>query len=120
MNELVVGNVRYRLAAVLRDGSWLAHAERAENGDRFGIECAGATESDAIARLARWLEWQAEHAAALEALQQAERSYHRTIAGSAFANPSEGPEALELQKDSLEQVEAARTRLDEVRARRPE
>jgi hypothetical protein len=68
----------------------------------------------------RWLEWQHEHAAALAALQGAERAYHRTLAGSAFADPSEGPTAIELQKESLEQVEAARTRLDEVRARRPE
>ena len=66
----------------------------------------------------RWLEWQREHAAALEALQQAERAYHRTIAGSAFASPTEGPSAIELQKESLDAVEAARVRLDEIRARR--
>ena len=68
----------------------------------------------------RWLEWQHEHAAALESLQQAERAYHRTVAGSAFASPTEGPSALELQKESLDAVEAARLRLDDVRARRPE
>ena len=45
-----------------------------------------ATEAEAIARLTRWLEWQHEHATALAALQQAERDYHRTIAGSAFAS----------------------------------
>ena len=67
----------------------------------------------------RWLEWQHEHAAALEALQRAQRAYHRTIAGSAFANPAEGPSAIELQKESLEAVEAARIRLDEIRGRRP-
>src|ERR687887_107051 len=49
-----------------------------------------------------------------------EREYHRTIAGSAFANPTEGPTPLELQKESLEAVEAARVRLDEIRARQPE
>jgi hypothetical protein len=68
----------------------------------------------------RWLEWQREHAAALEALQQAQRAYHRTIAGSAFANPTEGPSAIELQKESLDAVEAARVRLDEIRAIKPE
>ena len=68
----------------------------------------------------RWLEWQREHTAALEALQQAQRGYHRTIAGSAFASPTEGPTAIELQKESLDVVEAARVRLDEIRARRPE
>jgi len=84
------------------------------------MECAGATELEAVdpcgplARLAK------RTFNALEALQQAERAYHRTIAGSAFANPSEGPTAIELQKESLEQVEAARTRLDEIRTRRPE
>jgi hypothetical protein len=66
-----------------------------------------------------WIAWQAEHAAALEALQQAQRAYHRTIAGSAFASPAEGPSAIELQKESLEVVEAARVHLDEVRARQP-
>jgi len=68
----------------------------------------------------RWLEWQHDHAAALEALQQAERAYHRTVAGSAFASPTEGPSPIELQKESLDAVEAARLRLDAVRARRPE
>jgi hypothetical protein len=68
----------------------------------------------------RWLEWQREHAAALEALQQAQRAYHRTIAGSAFASPTEGPTAVEVQKESLEAVEAARLRLDEIRSRKPE
>ena len=67
----------------------------------------------------RWQEWQREHAAALEALQQAQRAYHRTIAGSAFASATEGPSAIELQKESLEAVEAARVRLDEIRGRRP-
>jgi len=66
-----------------------------------------------------WIEWQAEHTAALEALQQAQRAYHRTIAGSAFASPTEGPGAVEMQKESLDAVEAARIRLDDVRARQP-
>ena len=68
----------------------------------------------------RWLEWQREHTAALEALQQAQRAYHRTIAGSAFASPTEGPSPVEMQKESLDAVEAARVRLDEIRARQPE
>ena len=67
-----------------------------------------------------FLDWQREHAAALDALQQAQRAYHRTIAGSAFAGPSEGPTAIELQKESLDAVEAARIRLDEIRQRMPE
>jgi hypothetical protein len=68
----------------------------------------------------QWREWQREHAAALEALQEAQRAYHRTIAGSAFASPTEGPSATEMQKESLDAVEAARVRLDEIRQRKPE
>jgi hypothetical protein len=68
----------------------------------------------------RWLEWQREHTAALEALQQAQRAYHRTIAGSAFASATEGPSAAEIQKEALDAVEAARVRLDEIRGRKPE
>jgi len=114
-----IGSKEYRLVATQRGGGWVAHAEDAA-GVRFGIECAGSTAPEAIDRLTRWLEWQQEHASALVALEDAERSYHRTIAGSAFASPTEGPTPVELQKESLEQVEAARTRLDEIRARRPD
>jgi hypothetical protein len=119
MKLVSIGNTRYRLVTVERDGGWLAHAEREDTGDAFGVECAGPSEVDAVARLTRWLEWQSEHTAALEALQDAERAYHRTIAGSAFASPTEGPTAIELQKESLDTVEAARVRLDDVRAGRP-
>jgi hypothetical protein len=120
MKQIIVGDTGYRLVAIERDGQWLAHAEREDNGDPFGVEWSGASEEDALARLKDWLTWQGEHAAALEALQRAERAYHRTIAGSAFASPTEGPSAIELQKESLQAVEEARVRLDEVRARRPE
>lgn len=110
----------YRIVCVERDGQWIAHAERPDTGDPFGIECGGPTRDEATARLNRWLDWQSEHAAALEALQQAERAYHRTIAGSAFASATEGLSAIEMQKESLDAVEAARLRLDEIRARKPE
>src|SRR5262245_12307417 len=108
MTETIVGERRYRIVAARRDADWIAHAELADSGDRFGIECAAVSEDAAVERVTRWLEWQHEHAAALEALQQAERAYHRTVAGSAFASPTEGPAAIELQKDSLDAVEAAR------------
>ena len=120
MAEIVIGDRRYRVICAERDGQWIARAEREDTGDPFGVECAGATAHEARARLARWLEWQAEHTAALEDLQQAERAYHRTIAGSAFASPNEGPSAIEMQKESLAAVETARVRLDEVRSRKPE
>jgi soluble lytic murein transglycosylase-like protein len=120
MRHVSLGDARYRLVATDRDGQFFAHAVRDDNGDPFGVECSGATEAAAIERLTRWLEWQHEHAAALEALQHAERAYHRTIAGSAFASPTEGPSALEMQKESLDAVEAARVRLDDIRTRKPE
>jgi hypothetical protein len=120
MKQISLGDMQYRLAASERDGQWVAHAIRDDNGDPFGIECAGPTETGALDRLATWLEWQHEHATALEALQQAERAYHRTIAASAFASPTEGPTPIELQKESLEAVESARVRLDDIRACKPE
>jgi hypothetical protein len=120
MKRINIGDTQYRVICAERDGHWLARAEREAAGDQFGIERSGASEAEAVERLTRWLEWQSEHAAALSALQRAEHAYHRTIAGSAFASPMEGPSAIELQKESLDAVEAARIRLDEVRARRPE
>jgi hypothetical protein len=120
VNEVTVGTNRFRVVAVPREDAWVAYAERLDNGDRFGVEFVGQTEAEASERVAGWLRWQHEHTEALEALQQAERAYHRTIAGSAFASPTEGPSAVEMQKESLDAVEAARLRLDEVRARRPE
>ena len=112
--------MKLRLVATEHGGRWIARAENEETGRPFGIECAGATEPEALARMSRWIDWQRDHTAALEALQSAERAYHRTIAGGAFANPAEEPVALEAQKASLDAVDAARIRLDEVRARRPE
>lgn len=120
MPDRTIGETSYRITASQRGGRWIAHAERADTGARFGIECGGATEAEAVDRLVRWLDWQHEHASALDALQHAEHDYHRTIAGSAFASPTEGPSAMEMQKDSLEALEAARERLDEIRGRKPE
>jgi hypothetical protein len=117
---LSIGEVQYRLVADERGDHWSARAERDDGGQRFGPEIAGATEGEAIDGLTGWLLWQNEHAGALAMLQDAERVYHRTIAGSAFANPTEGPTPIELQKDALDALEAARIRLDEVRARKPE
>ena len=110
--------LKHRIHATERDGQWIAHAERIDTGDRFGIECLAPTEAGARQRLTGWLDWQETHRAALAALQQAERDYHRMIAGSAFASPTEGASPV-VQKHALEQVEAARVRLDEVRARKP-
>ena len=51
MDEIVVGGVSYRIVTIDRDGQHIAHAERADNGDRFGVDCAGVTPEDAAARL---------------------------------------------------------------------
>jgi hypothetical protein len=118
VREIRVGDRQYRIVAVERDGEWTARAEQVATGERFGIDCTDLTETGAIERLVQWLTWQHEHASALDALQEAERAYHRTIAGSAFASPTEGPTAIEMQKEAFNKVEAARVRLDEVRARR--
>ncbi len=66
-----------------------------------------------------WVEWQREHAAALAALQEAQRAYHRSIAGSAFAGPTEATWAVEIRKEALDALEGTRVRLDGVRARQP-
>jgi hypothetical protein len=120
MTQLSCGEARFRLQAVERGGTWIATAERIESGARFGIECAGASESEALARLAAWLTWQYEHALALAELQHAERDYHRTIAGSAFATSADAVSPIEMQKDGLNAVAAARARLDDIRVRKPE
>jgi hypothetical protein len=129
MKHLSLGGACFRLQATTRGNAWVASAEQIENGARFGIECTGASEREALERLAAWMTWQHEHAAALSALQEAEGDYHRAIAGSAFAESAAvaaqnavvdrggGPG---LHKAGLSAVAAARVRLDEIRARRPE
>jgi hypothetical protein len=117
MQELTVGSTTYRLIAAQRGDQFVAHAARADNNERFGIECAGAAADEAENRLARWLEWQHEHTQALEVLQQAERLYHRAMAGAAFATSTDAAEGE--SRMSLESVDAARLHLDDVRGRRP-
>lgn len=111
-----MGVAGYRVIATPRNGQWTAHAVREESGERFGIDVTAPSEEEATSRLSSWLEWQREHTLALEALLQAERAYHRAVAGQAFT----GPDAIAAEaRESLELVERARARLDEVRARRP-
>lgn len=64
--------------------------------------------------------WQREHAAALAELQDAQRVYHRTVAATAFQGAAEKPSAEEMRRASLDALDAARIRLDDVRARKPE
>jgi hypothetical protein len=118
--DVTIGDVTYRLHALARDGEWVAHAEASSTGDRFGIECVGTTRDAAIGRLTVWLTWQTEHAAALDALQRAERAYHRSAGERASTTRSDGSTAIDVRHESLEDIDTARVRLDEVRARRPE
>ena len=108
--------MEHRIIAVERGGEWHAHAERLDTGDQFSIDCRGASQAEATARMAAWLEWQKAHVRALHALQDAERAYHRVVANSAFAGGGPSPEPAE----SLAALDAARVALDAVRARRPE
>ena len=118
--DIEIAGHRFRLIATERDGRWRAHAVRIDSGDQFGPEETGTTEQDVRDRLTRWLEWQHEHAAALEALQSAERAYHRTVAGAAFAAEADAGANADLRRESIDELDAARVRLDEVRARRPQ
>lgn len=112
--QVEVGGVRYRLVAVPRDRGWQALALRI-GGHQFGPAMAGATAEEACARLERWLEWQDAHASALAALQEAERAYHRSVAGSAFGHGADDP----TRRKALDAVNQARERLDAVRLRQP-
>ncbi|MGC4085132.1 MAG: hypothetical protein QM736_24200 [Vicinamibacterales bacterium] len=107
----------YVLTVTERDGVFTASATKGDSRERFGIETTGATAAEATDKLTRWLEWQREHTQALEALQQAERVYHRALADAAFGS-AEGTIGGE-SRESLDAVDAARVRLDDVRARRP-
>jgi len=71
----------------------------------------------------RWLAWQREHTAALEALQEAQRAYHRAAVGNQQLAVGSPPSREALRRDRsvyLEALDAARIRLDQVRARKPE
>ena len=116
--DLTLGPNTYSLRTTEQAGQTTAHAVRVDTGDRFGIDVTGGSEPEALDKLTRWLEWQYEHTQALEALQQAERGYHRAVADAAFAIAHDA-NAVDGSKASLEQVDAARKALDEVRGRRP-
>jgi hypothetical protein len=114
-----VGPVQYRIAAHCEEGRWVATALREGSLERFGPDVTGETEAEATERLAKWLAWQHAHAAALTALQEAERTYHREVAAGAAAAVSPS-ELDDLRRAHLENMQNARARLDLVRARRPE
>jgi hypothetical protein len=63
--------------------------------------------------------WQREHAAALAELQDAQRAYHRAVAATAFQGAADEPSGEEMRRASLDALDAARVKLDDVRARKP-
>jgi hypothetical protein len=71
---------------------------------------------EAVDQLARWLDWQRRHAAALQALQTAESTYHRLSVDRFAAANDSGRGALRL---ALADLDERRRALDDVRARRP-
>ena len=108
----------YRLIALEGDGQWIARAFSVEDGERFGVDAAASTEDGALSLLRSWLEWHHALVSALEAVQQAQRAYHRTVTGTAFAAAGTGAQS-EDGKASLDALDRARAALDAVRARRP-
>jgi len=115
---VTIGSTAYRLVSVEGNRQWRAHATRVDTNERFGVEATGQSAEEAADRLTRWLQWQHEHMQALAELQQAERAYHRALAGAAFASTG-GAAAAAESRAPLELVDAARARLDEIRVRRP-
>ena len=116
--NLRLGEATYTLNAIEREGAWTAEARKGASGMRVGPPATASTAEDAIARLVRWLGWQRDHEDALAALQTAEQTYHRAIAGSGFASGL--AEATEVQQEALQRIEEARLRLEEIRQNQPE
>src|SRR2546425_13172546 len=73
MKEISIGDVRYRIVTVERDGQWIAHAERVDTGGRFGTECRGGTPRAASERPEGSAARESEGTTGLEALENGER-----------------------------------------------
>ncbi len=119
MSDVTAGDDRFVIRASPDGERWTAQAVRTDNGDPFGPPQTAPTEAEAIARMARWLRWQASHAEALGELQRAERAYHRAVTGQAFAGEPEAAPSTSSARDLLGAIDAARIRLDAVRSQRP-
>jgi hypothetical protein len=117
--SVTIAGVAFTIELAERGGTWQAAARR-HDGQRVGPTVTDADAARAAQRIEQWLSWQRDHEDKLRALQEAEQAYHRTIAGSAFASPTEGVSAAELQADALRRLERARLALDAVRQRKPE
>src|SRR5262245_37260515 len=108
MREILIGDSTLQIHTV-RDGTrWRAYATAASNR-QFGPDVTAFIEAEAIERLTNWLRWQYAHGEALATLQEAEQAYHRVQTGAADG----------VSSDLLATIEAARSHLDVIRARRP-
>jgi hypothetical protein len=99
MQHLTIGDTQYRVIYAMRDGQWTARAGLKRPAIRSASSAAapakrGDRPFDRLASVA-------ERARRRSGRAAARRAGHRTIAGSAFASPTEGPTAIELQKESL-------------------
>ena len=119
MPTITVGDRQFRIRTVACGEGWQAHAVAVDSGHRFGLDVSASTEGEAVAGVQAWLEWQRDHAAALAALQDAERAYHRVLTAHAFGRGN-GGEPVAEKRQVLDGMESARTRLDEIRKRQPE
>ena len=106
----------YQVQVIEDEGVWVASARRLDTGDTFGPPVPGDHAEEASEMLARWLEWQRAHTAALGALQDAEAAYHRLAAGE-FASPDEQQRVA--RRSALMRVDELRRQLDGVREQRP-
>lgn len=67
---------------------------------------------------AKWVGWQHAHQLALEALQDAEASYHRLTVEHAFGRGDDEPSRAR-RIGMLARLDELRVRLDEIREQRP-
>lgn len=117
--EQKFSSLGYRLALAEDEGGvWVASAHRLDTGDSFGPPVPADRADEAAELLARWLEWQQAHTAALVALQRAEGAYNRLVAEGALGvgNAAGGRDE---RRQALEHVDGLRRQLDGVREQRP-
>lgn len=114
--EARIAQLGFRLRLVRDEGDvWIASAQRFDSGHPFGPPIAAGSPTEATAQLAAWLEWQRDHAAALQALQAAEAVYHRLAVQTFAGAGSAGREGIRL---ALAALDDARRTLDAIRERR--
>jgi glutathione S-transferase len=106
----------YRVQLTEDEGVWVATARRLDTGDMFGPPVPADRAEEAADQLARWLEWQQAHTAALQALQVAESAYHR-LSADRFSSAGDADRAA--LRAALADIDDRRRQLDDVRAGRP-